>query len=76
MRFAVNVPNFGAFADPRFFGELAATAEQSGWDGLFVWDHILTTEELPVADPWVLLAVAATVFVLTPRGTDITGAAH
>ena len=59
MKFAVNVPNFGAFADPSFFGDLARAVEEAGWDGLFVWDHILTSEPLPVADPWILLTVAA-----------------
>lgn len=72
MRFAVNVPNFGAFADPRFFGELAKTVEESGWDGLFVWDHILTTESLSVADPWVLLTVAATATSRIRIGTMVT----
>ena len=60
MKFAVNVPNFGTFADPIFFRDLAVATEAGGWDGLFIWDHILTTRDLPVADPWVLLAAAAT----------------
>jgi hypothetical protein len=38
MRCSVNVPNFGQFADPRAFGEIARSAEEAGWDGLFVWD--------------------------------------
>ena len=60
MKFAVNVPNFGTFADPIFFRDLAVATEAGGWDGLFIWDHILTTRDLPVADPWILLAAAAT----------------
>jgi alkanesulfonate monooxygenase SsuD/methylene tetrahydromethanopterin reductase-like flavin-dependent oxidoreductase (luciferase family) len=43
MRFAVDVPNFGDFADPRVVADLARRAEQAGWDGLFVWDHITTS---------------------------------
>ena len=34
MRFALNVPNFGAFSDPNTLMELAAEAERAGWDGV------------------------------------------
>jgi alkanesulfonate monooxygenase SsuD/methylene tetrahydromethanopterin reductase-like flavin-dependent oxidoreductase (luciferase family) len=61
MRFAINVPNFGPFADPLAVVELAQAAEAAGWDGFFLWDHVLWTnpEPLPVADPWVSLAAIA-----------------
>ena len=32
MRFSVNIPNFGDFADVRTVAEVAAAAEQAGWD--------------------------------------------
>jgi alkanesulfonate monooxygenase SsuD/methylene tetrahydromethanopterin reductase-like flavin-dependent oxidoreductase (luciferase family) len=35
--------------------------EEAGWDGISLWDHILVEDGLEVADPWVLLASAATV---------------
>jgi alkanesulfonate monooxygenase SsuD/methylene tetrahydromethanopterin reductase-like flavin-dependent oxidoreductase (luciferase family) len=61
MRFAVDVPNFGDFADPRLFADLARRAEEAGWDGLFVWDHVTHSKEArrQIADPWVLLTAAA-----------------
>ncbi len=61
MRCGVNVPNFGDFADPRLIGVLAERAESAGWDGLFVWDHLVwdSSAPVPVADPWILLTVAA-----------------
>jgi alkanesulfonate monooxygenase SsuD/methylene tetrahydromethanopterin reductase-like flavin-dependent oxidoreductase (luciferase family) len=61
MRFAVDVPNFGDFADPRLFADLARRAEEVGWDGLFVWDHVTHSKERrrQIADPWVLLTAAA-----------------
>jgi alkanesulfonate monooxygenase SsuD/methylene tetrahydromethanopterin reductase-like flavin-dependent oxidoreductase (luciferase family) len=31
----------GEFADPRVVGEVARLAEEAGWDGLFVWDHLI-----------------------------------
>src|SRR5207244_1233510 len=41
VRFSINVPNFGDFADARTVARLAAAAEEAGWDGLFVWDHVV-----------------------------------
>jgi hypothetical protein len=40
MRYAINVPNFGDYADPDTFVRLARSAEAADWDGLFVWDHL------------------------------------
>jgi hypothetical protein len=34
MRYVVEVPNFGEFAAPRVFAEVARRAEESGWDAL------------------------------------------
>lgn len=59
MRFAINVPNFGEFSDVRAMAELAREAEDAGWDGFFIWDHIGSDWPAPVADPWVLLAAMA-----------------
>ena len=59
MRFALNVPNFGALSDPSILMDLAADAEQSGWDGFFLWDHILLWDRNPIADPWIALAAIA-----------------
>jgi alkanesulfonate monooxygenase SsuD/methylene tetrahydromethanopterin reductase-like flavin-dependent oxidoreductase (luciferase family) len=61
MKYAINVPNFGTYADPRVIVDLAREAEDAGWDGFFVWDHILGDREwrTPVADPWVLLSAVA-----------------
>jgi len=41
MRFSINIPNFGDFAHPRTVATVAAAAEEAGWDGLFVWDHVV-----------------------------------
>jgi alkanesulfonate monooxygenase SsuD/methylene tetrahydromethanopterin reductase-like flavin-dependent oxidoreductase (luciferase family) len=59
MKLGVNVPNFGAFADPRVFASLARDTEEAGWDGLFVWDHMLVWTGNVVGDPWILMAAAA-----------------
>ena len=57
---AVYVPPFGELADPRVLAELASAAEERGWDGFFVWDHILHRSPVrAIADPWVALAAIA-----------------
>jgi alkanesulfonate monooxygenase SsuD/methylene tetrahydromethanopterin reductase-like flavin-dependent oxidoreductase (luciferase family) len=78
MRFAVDVPNFGDFADPRVVAELARRAEAAGWDGLFVWDHVTHRKELrrKIADPWVLLTAAALATERIRLGTMITPVAR
>ena len=78
MRYAVNVPNFGDFADPRAVAELAQRAEAAGWDGLFVWDHVTFEKRLvrEVGDPWVLLTAAALATRRIRLGTMITPVAR
>ena len=46
--------------EPRLLAELAARAQTRGWDGFFLWDHIVYREPVQaVADPWVALAAIA-----------------
>lgn len=78
MRCAVVVPNFGDFADPRLLADLARRAEEAGWDGLFVWDHVTHHKELRrrIADPWVLLTAAALATSRIRLGTMVTAVAR
>jgi alkanesulfonate monooxygenase SsuD/methylene tetrahydromethanopterin reductase-like flavin-dependent oxidoreductase (luciferase family) len=61
MRHAINVPNFDVYADPRLVADLARAAVGAGWDGFFVWDHILVDRDwrVDIADPWILLSAIA-----------------
>ena len=60
MRAAIWLPLFDALADPRVVADLAAEAEEAGWDGVFVWDHIRWREPVEqVADTTVTLAAIA-----------------
>ncbi|WP_350281584.1 LLM class flavin-dependent oxidoreductase [Kribbella sp. HUAS MG21] len=63
MRFSVNIPNFGDFADARTVARVATAAEEAGWDGLFLWDHVVHSKEQrrgqPFGDPWMLMTAAA-----------------
>ncbi|MFI5805895.1 LLM class flavin-dependent oxidoreductase [Streptomyces sp. NPDC051561] len=78
MRFSVNIPCFGDFADPRTVAELAAAAEQAGWDGLFVWDHVQHRAHghRPFGDPWMLLTAAALATSRIRLGTLVTPVAR
>ncbi|HET8602439.1 MAG TPA: LLM class flavin-dependent oxidoreductase [Marmoricola sp.] len=54
------VAPFGVLADPRVIGDLAARAEDAGWDGFFVWDHLLYGERVTaIADVWTCCAAVA-----------------
>jgi alkanesulfonate monooxygenase SsuD/methylene tetrahydromethanopterin reductase-like flavin-dependent oxidoreductase (luciferase family) len=59
MKYAVDIPNFGRWGDPREVARLAADVEAAGWDGLTLWDHILVWDGAEVTDPWIALAAAA-----------------
>ena len=62
MRFAIYVPNFGTFGHVSTVVELAKAAEHAGWDGFFLWDHLLPDNDSrhgPVADPWIALTAIA-----------------
>lgn len=76
MRYSVNIPNFGDFADARTVATVAATAEESGWDALLVWDHVVHAKHRrrgqPFGDPWMLLTGAALATTKLRLGTLVT----
>jgi alkanesulfonate monooxygenase SsuD/methylene tetrahydromethanopterin reductase-like flavin-dependent oxidoreductase (luciferase family) len=59
MRYGIDVPQFGDYGDPRTLAALAREAEEAGWDGFFIWDHINVNWPARVADPWIALAAIA-----------------
>ena len=47
------LPPFDALADPVLLADLAVEAEEAGWDGVFLWDHLLHAEPVTeISDPW------------------------
>lgn len=72
MRHGVVVSNMGPFADPRAFVRLAVAAEDAGWEGVFVWDHLGFVWNGPAGDPWILLAAAAAATDRVLLGTAVT----
>lgn len=75
MRFGITIPNFGEFGDARVLADLAAVAENAGWDGCFVWDHIRPADPaMPLADPWIAataMALATERILLGPLVTPL-----
>lgn len=60
MRSALFLPLFDELSDPATVAGLAAEAEEAGWDGMFVWDHITYRPPVrEVADPWITMAAMA-----------------
>jgi alkanesulfonate monooxygenase SsuD/methylene tetrahydromethanopterin reductase-like flavin-dependent oxidoreductase (luciferase family) len=73
VRYSVNIPNFGDFADARTVAKLAVATEQAGWDGLFIWDHVVHAKDhKPFGDPWMLLTAAALATTRIRLGTLVT----
>jgi len=57
MKYGLYLPNFGPFGDAKTLIEWARDAEQAGWDGFFIWDHIARDPAAgPVVDPWIALS--------------------
>jgi len=70
---AIAVPNFGE--EPAGLIELGVAAEEAGFDGFFLWDHIVFSNRddgPPIIDPWLVLAVVAARTSRIRLGTMIT----
>jgi alkanesulfonate monooxygenase SsuD/methylene tetrahydromethanopterin reductase-like flavin-dependent oxidoreductase (luciferase family) len=74
MRFSINIPNFGDFADPDTVARVASAAEAAGWDALFVWDHVVHDKRYrrSFGDPWMLLTAAALATTRIKLGPMVT----
>jgi alkanesulfonate monooxygenase SsuD/methylene tetrahydromethanopterin reductase-like flavin-dependent oxidoreductase (luciferase family) len=60
MKYGLDMSTADSYSDPRRLADLAAEAEQAGWDGFFLWDAVFARPpDLPMADPWVALAAIA-----------------
>jgi alkanesulfonate monooxygenase SsuD/methylene tetrahydromethanopterin reductase-like flavin-dependent oxidoreductase (luciferase family) len=60
VRSGLFVPPFDELADPAIVARLAAEAEEAGWHGFFIWDHVRWREPVQaVADTQMTLAAVA-----------------
>ena len=58
MRYGLSLPNHGDYGDIHRIVELAVLAEESGWDGFFLWDHISRGVAQQI-DPWIAMSSIA-----------------
>ncbi|WP_246411226.1 LLM class flavin-dependent oxidoreductase [Amycolatopsis dendrobii] len=58
VRYGLYLPPFGPLGDPAALVDLAVRAEAAGWDGVFLWDHVVPAMP-PIADTWTVLAAIA-----------------
>jgi alkanesulfonate monooxygenase SsuD/methylene tetrahydromethanopterin reductase-like flavin-dependent oxidoreductase (luciferase family) len=74
LRFSVNIPNFGDFADAETVAKAASATEAAGWDALFVWDHVVHDKRQgrSFGDPWMLLTAAALATTRIKLGPMVT----
>lgn len=72
MRHALTIANHGDYADPALLADMAVAAEDAGWDGVFVWDHIARAGQPPMTDPWIALAAIATLTTTVRLGPMVT----
>jgi len=74
MKYGLYLANFGKETSPQAFVSLAQEAEASGWDGFFLWDHMLhsKTQRDPMVDSWITLAGIAASTSRIRLGTTLT----
>lgn len=61
MKYGLDVPTTGEYADPRVLAQLSSEAEAAGWNGFFLWDVLLGGADMMTAvlDPWIALTTVA-----------------
>ena len=57
MKFGTYYSGVDIFSNPTLLASLAHEAEECGWDGVFIWDHIAQPNS--AIDPWVTMAAMA-----------------
>ncbi len=74
MNYGLYLPNFGDETSARSLATLAREAEGAGWDGFFLWDHIVYRARPPVhmVDPWIALTAMAMTTERIRLGTTVT----
>ena len=73
MRHGLFLPPFDALANPDLLVELALDAEQSGWDGFFLWDHLkYGTRVRDILDPYICLTAVAAATSSMELGVMVT----
>lgn len=74
MHFGICISPAGPGGDPATMAELAAEAEQAGWDGIFLEDYLVYQGQagMPTYDPWVTMTAMAAATSRVRLGTAVT----
>jgi probable F420-dependent oxidoreductase len=76
VRYGICLANIGTYSDPREAVRMARAAEDSGWESVFLWDHLAFVWGPSAADPWVTLAAIASATSRLRIGTTVTPVAR
>ena len=73
-KFGVYIANHGLTSNPQDYVRLAKSAEECGWEGFFLWDHVFLpwAPEQDILDPWSILSAIATQTDKLTLGTTVT----
>ena len=72
MRYGLDITSAGEWGRPDQIAELAALAEDHGWDGVFCEDYLAFPGGLPTYDVWVTLGLVAQATTRLTIGTMVT----
>ena len=75
MKYGLYMPNYGEILGyAENLANLAKEAEDAGWDGFFIFDHILAQKptKYPIVDPWIGLTAVAMNTKSIRFGTTVT----
>jgi alkanesulfonate monooxygenase SsuD/methylene tetrahydromethanopterin reductase-like flavin-dependent oxidoreductase (luciferase family) len=76
VRYGICLSNLGTYADPRLAVRVAQAADESGWDAVFIWDHLAFVWGPPSVDPYTSLAAIASSTERVLLGTAVTPVAR
>ena len=67
------MPNFGTASHPETLAKLALESEKSGWDGFFLWNHLVEWDKrVPIYDSFTSLVAIALNTTRIRVGTTVT----
>ena len=73
LHYGLYVPCFGKSANPLILADMASEAEKAGWDGFFLWDHLVQWDQrVPLYDSFTSLAAIAVKTKRIRVGTTVT----
>jgi alkanesulfonate monooxygenase SsuD/methylene tetrahydromethanopterin reductase-like flavin-dependent oxidoreductase (luciferase family) len=56
----------------KFLLDIIVEAEEAGWDGFFLWDHLMFPWPIETAEPWTVLSAASSLTDNIKLGTAVT----